>query len=407
MKLIAIALLVAYLYTLAFGVFMTGFFRIPAPFVFCFPLLVFFKERINTEFIYWNTLLFLTTAGFLYSVVGMSVDAGFAANIISITICAFFFNHYVGSSVERLHFVIFVFFALLGVSVIVLMLDHFFINMSSLRSTLLGEPIVQSPSGIAVYQFNFGYQVAALAPFAFIYTCVFQKPLLIRGIVLAVCIGFLFLGMQRSAFVAFVICIILFMFFYYKGKAILSVALVGLVCAGLYFLVLKDNLDNIENIVTKNEHNDAAYNRSGLLEENLKIYLDYPYGLIFYGKSWNDVIYRNYVFSSGITSHNAYMMFLTYLGPFLGLGFLLAIYYRVCAICVYVIKYIRAKENALLVCLCFSFVGVSINALSHNPWLIGADGPTIFLYFGVLHLYWQTKNKNIIPETVVHNIKHA
>jgi len=402
MKLIAAVFLIGYLYTLAFGIFMTDFFRIPAPFVFCFPLIVLFKEPTNSAFIYWPALLFLSAAGFLYSVVGMSAGTSFAANIISIILCAVFFNHYIGTSTERFNYTVFIFFGLLVVSVVVLLMDHFFVNMASLRSALMGEKIIQSPSGIAVYQFNFGYQLAALTTFAFIYTCVFQKPILIRGVVLAICIGVLFLGMQRSAFVAFIACITLFMLFYYKEKAIVSIVLVVAVSAGLYFFVLKNNLDNIENIITKNEHNDAAYNRSGLLEENLRIYLDYPFGLIFYGKTWNDVIYRNYVFSSGITSHNAYVMFLTYLGPFLGLGFLIVIYYKVGRICFQVAMYIRAKENAMLVCLCFSFAGVSINALSHNPWLIGADGSTIFLYFGIMQLYWQQNYKKVYTQILNH-----
>src|SRR5690606_5998068 len=93
--------------------------------------------------------------------------------------------------------------------------------------------------------------------------------------------------------------------------------------------VLKDNLDSYNNIITKNENNMQEYNRSTLAAENLRIYSGYPYGLIFYGKNWSDVIYRNEVFSSGITSHNAYLMFLTYLGPFLGLGILIGLYHRI------------------------------------------------------------------------------
>ncbi|WP_316791778.1 O-antigen ligase family protein [Pedobacter frigoris] len=390
MKIIAAIFLVLYLYVLAFGIFMTDLFRIPAPLIFCVPLVFFFKEKDNTEFIYWKILLLLASAGFLYYVVGLSVLNGFAANIICIIVCALFFNHFVGISKERFNYVVAVFFGLLTVSCIVLVFDHFY-EISKWRAMLMGERVMQSPSGIAIYQFNFGYQVAALTPFAFIYTCVFNKSLLVKGLVLAVCLGFLFLCMQRSAFVAFIFCVVLFMLLYYRGRAVISLTLMVLVCAGVYNYVLKDNLDNVENIITKNVHNDAAYNRGGLVEENLRIYIDYPFGLIFYGKNWGDVIYRDYVFSSGITSHNAYLMFFTYLGPFLGLGLLVGIYYKVSAICIHVMEFIRMKENAMLVCLCFSFIGVSINALSHNPWLIGADGPTIFLYFGILHLYWQQK----------------
>jgi hypothetical protein len=48
------------------------------------------------------------------------------------------------------------------------------------------------------------------------------------------------------------------------------------------------------------------------------------------------------------------------------------------------IKHIRLKDNALLLSLFFSFLAVSINALFHNAWLFTTDGPTLFLYFGVL-----------------------
>jgi uncharacterized membrane protein YhaH (DUF805 family) len=169
-----------------------------------------------------------------------------------------------------------------------------------------------------------------------------------------------------------------------------------LICGLAYIYVLKDNLDMTNNILVKNNHNDAAYNRSDLAGENLRIYAEYPYGLIFYGKNWGDVIYRDYVFSSGITSHNAYLIFFTYLGPFLGLGLLAAIYYRVGAAVMYVFRRLRDRENAMLACLCFSFIGVSVNALSHNPWLISADGPTVFLYFSILHLYQQRKEGRLI-----------
>src|SRR5690606_10076048 len=153
-----------------------------------------------------------------------------------------------------------------------------------------------------------------------------------------------------------------------------------------YTAVLKDITDDTNNILTKNINNDAEFNRSGLMLENLNIYSEYPLGLIFYGKNWGDVIYRNPVFSSGITSHNAYLMFLTYLGPIIGIALLWIIYSKVLKISVHAVKGIRKPENALLICLCFSFLGASINSLSHNAWLISADGPTLFLYFSILHL---------------------
>lgn len=136
------------------------------------------------------------------------------------------------------------------------------------------------------------------------------------------------------------------------------------------------------------------YNRSMLTMENLRIYSEYPYGLMFYGKNWGDVIYRNAIFSSGITSHNAYLMFLTYLGPFLGFGILAGLYYKIVGIIITVLRQAKKKENALMICLCCSFIAVSINSLSHNSWLVSANGPTFFLYFSILHLHFIMNNAN-------------
>jgi hypothetical protein len=137
-----------------------------------------------------------------------------------------------------------------------------------------------------------------------------------------------------------------------------------------------------------------------LTAENLRIYSEYPLGLVFYGKTWGDVIYRNQVFSSGITSHNAYLMFMTYLGPFLGIGFLFVIYIGVFRIAYHALKEIKKRENALLVCLCFSFIAVSINAVAHNAWLLSADGPTLFLYFSILH-FDKVKTSSEVNQTVI------
>jgi hypothetical protein len=156
-------------------------------------------------------------------------------------------------------------------------------------------------------------------------------------------------------------------------------------CFAIYTYFLKDNLDSKNNILTKNEAKQANdYNRADMALENLKVYADYPFGLIFYGKSWEEVTYRNPLFTFGLSSHNAYLMFFTYLGPFLSLGLLGAIYYRIVRLFRETIKHIRLKPNALLLPLFFSFIAISLNALSHNAWLISADGPTLFLYFAIL-----------------------
>lgn len=387
MKFIAGVFLLLYLYTLAFGIFMTEIFRIPAPFLFGVPLLLFFRQQEAKAFLYGREAIVITVAAFIYDVIGLSDFKGFAAHILTIAICLLVFNYFIGKSRIRFNVSVLIFMLLLLFSSVIMVLNHYYGAMDNLRAVLLDDIVLQSPAGIATTQFNFGYQLAVLAPFVFIYTCISNQATMIKAFALAVCLVLLFLGMQRSVFVCFICSAIVFLVLYYRFKAVLVIALVTLTCFLLYNYVLKDNLDTVNNIVTKNEHNDAAYDRYGLAEQNFNIYLDYPFGLIFYGKDWSDVIYRDYVFSSGITSHNAYLMFFTYLGPFLGLGLLWAIYDRVVTISLNTVSFIRKKENAMMVCLCFAFLSVSINALSHNPWLLAADGPTVFLYFSILHLY--------------------
>ena len=400
MKLIIAVLMMFYLATLAFGIFLTDFFRIPAPLLFCFPLVFLFREKGEERFLYARELILLTLAVFIYYVVGLSEVNSFAANILEIMICAFYFNYFVGKSKVRFRASVWTFYGLLLISAIVMVLNHFYPGIDALRALIMGDKVLQSPAGISLTQFAYGYQLAALVPFVFICTCVFRTPLLVKGLVLTICLMFVFLGMQRSVFVGFVATIFLFLLLYYRFRAVVAMILMVSLCGLLYQYVLKDNLDVTNNILVKNEHNDAAYNRSGLAGENLKIYSDYPYGLIFYGKKWGDVIYRNYVFSSGITSHNAYLIFFTYLGPFLGLGLLTAIYYRAGTACLAALNRLRDPDNALLVALCFSFLCVSVNALSHNPWLISADGPTVFLYFSILHRYQQQKEVPLVMAKV-------
>lgn len=387
MKLPAVICMTLYLFSLAFGIFMTAFFRIPAPLIFCLPLIFIFRQQDKTSFLYARELLWIGIAVFLYSVIGLNDFNGFAANMICIVLCSLYFNYFVGTSLERLKLSVWIFFSLLVFSAIVMVLNHYYGEIDGLRALLMGDEVVQSPSGIALTQFTFGYQMAALCCFAFIYVCINQRHFLLILLVLLTCLLFLFLGMQRSAFVIFTAVVFLFMLWNYRLKAVLSLTMILLASLLFFNYVLKDQLGGAENILTKNEHNDASNDRSGLAMENLRIYSDYPFGLIFYGKTWGDVIYRDYVFSSGITSHNAYLMFFTYLGPFAGLGLLLAIYYKPFSLFLGALKFIRKKENTLMICLCFSFMGICMNALSHNPWLLSADGPTVFLYFSILQLH--------------------
>ncbi|NQX55845.1 hypothetical protein HQN86_19640 [Pedobacter panaciterrae] len=402
MKLIAVVFIVLYLYSLSFGVFMTNLFRIPTPLIFCLPLIFLFREKDGLGFLYKTELLLLGGAIFLYNAIGFSDYMVFMANTLCIGMCALYFNYFVGADKERFTISVYIFFALLTFSSIVMVLNPFYLSeINNLRSMLMGEPVVQSPSGIATYQFNFGYQLAALVPFLLIFTLVFDKALVIKIVSLLACLLFIYLGMQRSVFVGFVFSVFLFLILYYNYKAIFIV--VFAVCAAFVFYtyILKDNTDSYNNILTKNEHNMEEYNRSTLAAENLRIYSDYPYGLIFYGKDWSDVTYRNEVFSSGITSHNAYLMFLTYVGPFLGLGILAGLYYKISKIIINAFRNVKKKKYALMICLCCSFIAVSINSLSHNSWLVSANGPTFFLYFAILHLNFLLNREADLDEDVV------
>lgn len=411
MKLIVAVLVVMYLYTLSFGIFMTDFFRIPAPFIFCVPLVFLFKNREELGFLYKRELILLGLAIFLYNVIGFSEYMEFIANALCIGMCAIYFNYFVGTNRKRFNVTIYIFMGLLLFSAIVMVLNPiYFSQINDLRSMLMGEPVVQSPSGIAVYQFNFGYQLAALVPFLLIFTFVFEKAFGIKLLSLLVCLLFIYLGMQRSVFVGFVFSAVLFLLMYYNYKAIFIMLFAACAAFVFYTYFLKDNLDSYYNILAKNEHNMQEYNRTTLAAENLRIYSEYPYGLIFYGKDWADVTYRNEVFSSGLTSHNAYLMFITYVGPFLGLGILIGLYYKISRIIIDAFRKVRKKEYALMICLCCSFIAISINSLSHNSWLVSGNGPTIFLYFAILHLNFLLKKDaelesdlEVVPKMHIHH----
>lgn len=375
-----------YIYTLSFGIFMTAIFRIPAPMVFCLPLIFFFNEG-KIPFLYGKEAALFLISLFLYDFIGMSDNISFFATLIVILFCIAYFNYFVGYNTRRFHLSVLIFFVLLFISAVIMVLNHFYpAEIDNLRGTLLDDTVMQSPAGLALTQFNYGYQLAALVSFVFIFTCAFNMNFLIKIVALFVCIIFIYLGMNRSVLITFLSSSLLFLICYYRYKSIFMVVTAVLIGAIFYAFVVKDNLDTKNNILAKNEAKNANYyNRVGLSEENLKIYADYPFGLIFYGKNWSDVTYRNHVFPFGLTSHNAYLMFLTYLGPFFGLGLLVFLYYRVGQIFINGLRKIKHKENALIICLCFSFLAVSINALSHNGWLVSADGPTLFLYFSILH----------------------
>ncbi|MFB0495311.1 hypothetical protein ABID99_001548 [Mucilaginibacter sp. OAE612] len=378
-------LMLFYLYTLAFNIFMTDTLRIPAPVIFC--MLLFFVQKPLLDFGYTKELIIFLIGVFLYQVVGMNNYITFFAILLTIIPCSLYFNYFVGANKSRYYASILMFFFLLMCSMIIMVLDHSMAGIiDPIRSMLLGEPVKQSPAGLAVTQFNFGYQVVAITTFAFIASCTTGQYLIVRALVLAACIVCIYLGMNRSAFISFGAGVTLFLFIYYRYRAVFLVAATVIICFGLYTYVLKDNTDDKNNILSKNQAKEANdFNRADMAAENLKIFADYPFGLIFYGKTWNDVTYRNPLFTFGLSSHNAYLMFITLLGPFLGLGLLWAIYYKTVRLFWQTIKNVKHKGSAIYVAIFFTFIAISLNALSHNGWLMSVDGPTIFIYFAVLH----------------------
>jgi len=384
-KLLVYCFVIFYLYALAFGLFMTETVKIPAPVLFGLPI-VFFARQHVMRFLYHKEMFLFATASFLYNIVGMNDYRSFFATLITIFICALYFNYFVGLSKNRFVASIVLFFLLLMLSMIIMILDHNYASIiDPIRSAMLDEQVKQSPSGLSITQFTFGYQIAAFTTMILVAAFTFKQNLIVKLVALCFCMLCLYLGMNRSAFISFGAAAAIFLIVYYRYKAIFLLACTILICFAGYTYVLKGNSDNKNNILSKNNAKEANdFNRADLAAENLKIVADYPFGLIFYGKNWEEVTYRNPSFPFGLSSHNAYLMFVTLLGPFLGFGLLGAIYYRILSLFAQVIKSIHKKKQPLYFALFFSFFAVSINALSHNGWLLSVDGPTIFLYFAIL-----------------------
>jgi hypothetical protein len=383
-KIVLLGLLTLYLYHLHFSIFLNEYYRIPTPLLYGIPLIVLFREEI-VRFSYGKELFWLLVANFLYNYIGLESSKDFFVDSIIITICALFFNYFIGFNKERFKISIAVFCSLLFISTCVMFLNHIFGSpITLLRSQLIGGEITQSPSGITSAIFSFGYQLAALVTFFFTFVFVFKKNILFKGVVVIFCLIAIYFGLQRSVFATFILSSVVFLIAYYKSRSlpiIFSVAVLGIAFSSFFI----QESGNYDNIFAKNERKGEE-NRSNLTIENLKIYTDYPYGLIFYNKTWAEVTRDNPVYRGGLTSHNAYLMFITYLGPFIGVFLLIMIYYKQLIIFKKALFNIRDPDNSLMVCLCFSFLSVSLNSLFHNAWLISANSQAVFLYFAIINL---------------------
>jgi hypothetical protein len=386
---IIVFLILMYQYTLMSDTFLNSYFKLPTPFLFGVPLILFFsvKKFYTVEF-GWETYFFLA-ANLLYYAVGQQEFKPFIVNSTVFIVCSLYFKSFIADNKSRFKVAVFLFYILLGISVGVMLANHLFPQrIDSLRSMLLGAPVVQSPTGISTTIFTFGYQLAAFTSFAIVATILWKRSLFLPIAALLACLVAGWYGMQRSALTAFGLSVIGFTLFYYKQKA-LPILIATAICGLLFFLlVLKPYASTGNNVLNKtNLNTENGENRSELFIENLKIYSKYPFGLVFYGKQWKDVINESYVFSSGITSHNAYLMFFTYLGPMVGVALLLGLYYPVFKAFKFAVNNIRKPQHRLLVALCFSLLAISVNALFHNAWLVNANGPTVFLYIAILHKY--------------------
>lgn len=388
-RIIFFVLIFLYVYVTTFNIFLTEIIKVPAPILIMTPLLIFYRQD-NVNFEYGLQGLIFFIAVFLNILIGESELVGFFTFIINLTCMIIFFNYIIGDSLERMMMTIYLFYGLLFISGVVLLLDHQ-LDIGDIRTILIGGPVLQSPSGIATSQFTFGYQMAAVTPFMLIGVVLFKKNWLLSFVLIIVAINFIFFGMQRSVFVAFLAVVAMFLFLYFRAKSIfLFIGISAIFLLGQGYMDQFSEDKNQKNILNKNvKQTDKNENRGDLISENLKIIADYPFGLIFYNKTWNDVVQHNFVYKNGhqiISSHNGYLMFITYLGPILGLLLLVLIYYKVWKNIWHALKHIKLEENAMLVCLSFSFIAVSINSFFHNEWLLSTSGPTQFLYFSILHL---------------------
>lgn len=395
---VAIALLMfLYLYTLTFNIFMIKL--LPNTLLFGLPLLFLTAKPLVEPFVYKTEVIVLFVASFFLYVLGYQDIKYFSVVVIIVTFCALYFNYVIASDYYRFNKSIVIFYTLLAFSSLVMILNHYMPSrIDSLRSMLKGgEFIVQSPSGISTNVFSFGYQVAAVCTFAIVGVTVYKQKIAVALLVLGLSAYIILYGMNRSALVAVGCAVLLFWLLYFKHKVVFIFGFLAILAFSFRTTINDLSSGRKQNILSKNERS-ADGDRGDLTKENIKILTANPYGLIFAGKTWDDVAGRNPVFRIGhgglVTSHNSYLMFVTYLGWVLGGGVLFLIYRKIIKITWIALNHLRDKDYALLVCLCFSFLAISINALFHNEWLLGSGcGPTLFLYFSVLHLY-NLKSKN-------------
>jgi hypothetical protein len=385
-KVFGLLLAVFFIYTLTFDIFLSNFFRIPTPLLSCIPLIIFFRIK-NMQFLYGKEMAFFIASAFLYYFIGVDNIVAFSVNSFIFVTTALYFNYFVGTDSRRFNISVSLFFVLLTISTVIMLLNQFMgSDIVAIRALLIDNEIRQSPSGLSATIFGFGYQLAALVTFLLIYCFVKRKNVWIIAAVFILGLVSIYFGLQRSVLVAFLSSGLMFVVLYYKSRSavILGVAFAfGLL---LYNYALESQKLGTDNILAKSDRDGGTESRDGMVAGNLEIITDYPYGLIFYGKDWTEVTIGNPVFPNGLTSHNAYLMYITYLGPFLGIGLLFLLHKSIIEAFRYAMRNINQADVSLLICLLFAFISICINAMFHNASIITANGPTVFLFFSVLHL---------------------
>jgi hypothetical protein len=388
-KVVMLTLMILYIYTLTLDIFLNKYFRIPSPLILAIPLAVFYGNIQKLPFLYKREYILFFLCFFFYYLIGKGEMQPFFVYSIVFVCLTLYFNYFVGDSLSRYNTSILIFISVLALSTIVMLLNHLYpAEIDRLRYTLRGSYIEQSPSGIAVKIFTYGYQLAAFSTFLFIYTCIRSRFFILKILVFVGMILCIYWGMQRSVLLVFLLASGAFMFFYYSRKVVLIISAVAIVCGSFAYAYVEqagyEKKD--QNIFAKNEKNAAkGEEREDLVLENLKIFGDYPLGLIFYGKDWSEVSRASRVYDGGLTSHNAYLMFITYLGPFIGIALLYLVYKKIGMQVLNMIQNIKNANPSILIPLCFALLAASGNSFFHNDWLIGVNGPTIFLYFAILH----------------------
>lgn len=394
------AMALVYIYTLSFDIYLNDYFRLPSVILGMLLALLFAGQRIKTNgFLLPLGLLIL--ANFFYYAMGQDQVKPVVVNVSIFLACAGYFEYFVGSSLSRLKYSVVIFFSCLSLSVLIMAADHLDpLAMLAVRGVLMGGEVTQSPSGISIAIFTFGYQLCAFSGLLFCYALFSRKHAGLVLVALLISLLAIFYGMQRSALIVFGISAVLSIIALYKAN-LLKVLLPLSFAVGLTFYLLSAvNSTDQANILNKAEINaQSGEDRGDLMGENFKIYTDYPFGLLFYLKTWPEVSRNNPAFQGGLTSHNAYFMFITYLGPFIGLILLGAIYYRIFLVVRRTLQALDDSRYALLGSLCFAFLAISLNSIFHNAWLINANGPTVFLFFCILQL----DRINSLPLVVKHS----